>query len=44
MNKLENEINKKNIFKNIYGENKGIIELTLNDFIKKKCAKTRNYY
>ena len=36
MNKLENEINKKNIFKNIYGENKGIIELTLKDFIFKK--------
>ena len=34
-NENENNIQKK-IFSNIYGIDKGIIELTLKDFIKKK--------
>ena len=36
MNIKKNNIEKYNFYKNIYGEDKGIIELTLSDFIYKK--------
>ena len=47
-NKLNNKITKTNIFSNIYGIDKGVIELQLKDFIydnkKKKLYINNNYF